>query len=211
MNNTGVQAIPEPVPDGQALRDVDSFGPRLRHARRVKKMRLRDVADAVGCSESMMSKIECGRVMPSLKMLHRVAVALDTSIAALFNTDEDQDLVVYKSGERQSVTIKDGKTDAGIHHHRQTDDLGAGLEVAEGAASDHLGNLDGPGASLKDFALTMPDRVFGDHAPVRVDGYGAAFRFADFDPRHLGLQPVTGGGDPDRPALFQCGIRVQGL
>ena len=36
MNNTGVQAILEPVRDGQALRDVNSFGPRLRHARRVK-------------------------------------------------------------------------------------------------------------------------------------------------------------------------------
>ena len=35
--------------------------------------------------------------------------------------------------------------------------IGAGLEVAEGAVSDHLGKLDGPGASLKDFALTMPD------------------------------------------------------
>ena len=118
MNNEGAQAVPESVQTGQALPNVDSFGPRLRHARRVKKLRLRDVADAVGCSESMMSKIECGKVMPSLNMLHRVAVALDTSIAALFNTDEDQDVVIYKSGARQSVTINDGKTDAGIRLER---------------------------------------------------------------------------------------------
>lgn len=114
MLNKGTLAASEAMPVSQALRNVDSFGPRLRHARRVKKMRLRDVADAVGCSESMMSKIECGKVMPSLNMLHRVTAALDTSIAALFNTEEEQDVVVYKAGERQSVMINDGKTDAGI-------------------------------------------------------------------------------------------------
>lgn len=118
MNTKGAQAGIEAGSIGTTMCDVDFFGPRLRHARRLKKMRLRDVADAVGCSESMMSKIECGKVMPSLKMLHRVALALDTSIAALFNTDEDQDLVVYKSGERQTVTIKDGKPDGGIRLER---------------------------------------------------------------------------------------------
>lgn len=118
MNSKEAQAGIEAGPVATTMCDVDFFGLRIRHARRIKKMRLRDVADAVGCSESMMSKIECGKVMPSLKMLHRVALALDTSIAALFNTDEDQDLVVYKSGERQTVTIKDGKSDGGIRLER---------------------------------------------------------------------------------------------
>lgn len=140
MDNKAANMAPAPTPTGAVPRDVDAFGPRLRHARHLKKMRLRDVADAVGCSESMMSKIECAKVLPSLNMLHRVAKALDTSIAALFNTDEDQDLVVYKSGERQSVTIKDGRKDAGIRLERL---------IPYAAARTLEGNIHviGPGAS----------------------------------------------------------------
>jgi transcriptional regulator with XRE-family HTH domain len=118
MDVNGSQILPDSAQTVTELRDVDAFGARLRHARLVKKMRLRDVADTVGCSESMMSKIECGKVMPSLNMLHRVAMALDTSIAALFNTEDDQDLVVYKAAGRQSVTIRNGQNDAGIRLER---------------------------------------------------------------------------------------------
>lgn len=118
MDVNGLKILPDSAQTVTELRDVDAFGTRLRHARLVKKMRLRDVADTVGCSESMMSKIECGKVMPSLNMLHRVAKALDTSIAALFNTEDDQDLVVYKAAGRQSVTIRNGQNDAGIRLER---------------------------------------------------------------------------------------------
>jgi mannose-6-phosphate isomerase-like protein (cupin superfamily) len=45
-------------------------------------------------------------------------MALDTSIAALFNTEDDQDLVVYKAAGRQSVTIRNGQNDAGIRLER---------------------------------------------------------------------------------------------
>lgn len=129
-----------PTPTGIVPQDVGTFAPRLRHARHLKKMRLRDVADVVGCSESMMSKMECGKALPSMKMLHRVAKALDTSIAALFNTDEDQDQVVYKSGKRQSITIKDGKKDSGIRLERL---------IPYAAARTLEGNIHiiGPGAS----------------------------------------------------------------
>src|SRR3546814_14175951 len=57
-----------------------ALGKRLRSARRQRKMRLKDVAEMVGCSESMLSNIECDRVQPSLQMLHRISTVLDTSI-----------------------------------------------------------------------------------------------------------------------------------
>ncbi len=45
---------------------------------------------------------------------------------------------------------------ADIEHHRQTDDFGAGFEVAERARSGHQSKLGGQAGSLKNFALTLP-------------------------------------------------------
>lgn len=82
-----------------------ALGKRLRSARRQRKMRLKDVAEMVGCSESMLSKIECDRVQPSLQMLHRIANVLDTSIGNLFAEQRESNLEVYRKGKRPVVVI----------------------------------------------------------------------------------------------------------
>lgn len=97
---------------------LDGIGSRLRHARLTKRLRLVDIAEQVGCSESMLSKIECGKAIPSLGMLHRVAAALDTSIAELFNAAEGQEFVIYRAGERPSVTIDPRQSGSGIRLER---------------------------------------------------------------------------------------------
>ncbi len=58
-------------------RDFEELGTRLRHARKVRKLRLKDVARFVNCSESLLSKIECNKLAPSLHMLHRIAAVLN--------------------------------------------------------------------------------------------------------------------------------------
>src|ERR1700748_3097430 len=55
-----------------------ALGVQLRHARLVKGLRLKDLADLANCSESMISKIENNKSMPSLKPLHRMHRALET-------------------------------------------------------------------------------------------------------------------------------------
>ena len=59
-------------------------GARIRHARILKGMRMRDLALAVGYDESMISKIEAGKVTPSLVMLNKIVVALDRGLRPLF-------------------------------------------------------------------------------------------------------------------------------
>jgi len=56
----------------------------LRHARILRGMRMRDLAEAVGCDESMISKIEAGKVLPSLPMLDKLVTALDRDMASFF-------------------------------------------------------------------------------------------------------------------------------
>jgi transcriptional regulator with XRE-family HTH domain len=80
-------------------------GVKLRHARHLHKLTLKSVAGKIGCSESMLSKIELGRVSPSLQMLAKLAEVLGTSIAALFSEETRLPIVVYQDGERPEMGL----------------------------------------------------------------------------------------------------------
>lgn len=64
-------------------RRISHHGRRIRHARLMKGYTLRQLAEVVECSESMISKLENSRLSPSLAMLHRLADALDTTVPDL--------------------------------------------------------------------------------------------------------------------------------
>jgi transcriptional regulator with XRE-family HTH domain len=55
-----------------------------------------DLAQAVGCDESMISKIEAGKVMPSLPMLNKMVHALDRDMASFFGPKIDEYKLVKK-------------------------------------------------------------------------------------------------------------------
>lgn len=93
-----------PELDGQAGHPGGvQIGAKLRHARKVQGLRLRDVAAVIGCSESMLSKVENDRVMPSVKVLHRLAAALQTSISELFVAPGQDDAIVMRQHERPII------------------------------------------------------------------------------------------------------------
>ena len=98
------------TPDSQ--NDV-AVGGKLRHVRRLRKMTLKAVADRIGSSESMLSKIELGHVTPSLQMLAKLAEVLGTSIAALFGEEHRLPVAVYQNGERPTIGLgsKRGQAD----------------------------------------------------------------------------------------------------
>ena len=58
---------------------------RLRMARHRRGMTLKALAEAVRCSESLLSKIENGKAFPSLPTLDRLSRALETGIGWLFD------------------------------------------------------------------------------------------------------------------------------
>lgn len=82
-----------------------ALGERLRAARKLRGLRLREVAAQAGCSESLVSKIECGKAFPSLQTLHRVAEVLGTTVAALFSEEAGHGLTVYRDGERPVLRL----------------------------------------------------------------------------------------------------------
>lgn len=90
-----------PPPEAQGIK----LGVRLRHARMTRGLRLREVAAKAECSESLLSKIENDKALPSLNALHRIAEALGITVGELFAKPNEPQGVVSRSGERPVVTM----------------------------------------------------------------------------------------------------------
>jgi transcriptional regulator with XRE-family HTH domain len=86
-------------------------GLKLRQARRIKGLRLRQLADAVGCSESLLSKIENDRARPSLKMLHNIVGRLGITIGRLFAEPDEHRSIVRRPSERPIIRMDSITTD----------------------------------------------------------------------------------------------------
>ncbi|RYC29608.1 cupin domain-containing protein [Lichenibacterium minor] len=91
---------------------------RLRLARTMRGMTLKALASAVGCSESMLSKIETGKTSPSLPMLHRLAEALGTNIGWMFEENHGEDGIVFRSGDRPIIALDPLRRGEGISLER---------------------------------------------------------------------------------------------
>lgn len=82
-----------------------AIGTRLRHARLMRGSRLKDVAKAAGCSESLVSKIENNRLEPSLQVLNKICQVLKIGLGELFNPQEEDSPVVTRAGKRPLIEM----------------------------------------------------------------------------------------------------------
>lgn len=71
----------------------------------VRQLTLKALAEQAGCSESLLSKVEGGRAMPSLATLHRLALALSTNIGALVSGPDINTSPVQRANARPSVSF----------------------------------------------------------------------------------------------------------
>ena len=90
-------------PQDVVVKPPSMLGVRLRHARLVSGLTMTQVAQKSQCSESLISKIESGQASPSLAMLHRIAVTLNTNIATLTTEEAPRDGPVMLSKERPVI------------------------------------------------------------------------------------------------------------
>ena len=88
--------------------ELADLGRRLRFLRRARKMRLKDLAANAGCSESLLSRVENGLVMPSLTTLHRAAKALGTNVSELLAPPQGDRCVVYGPDDRPRYIRNEG-------------------------------------------------------------------------------------------------------
>jgi transcriptional regulator with XRE-family HTH domain len=89
------------------------LGLKVRHARHVRGLTLKDLAVAAECSESMLSKIETNRVTPSLPLLQRLTTALGINIAALFD-EKAAEGPIARAGNRPLIEVDTLRSGPGI-------------------------------------------------------------------------------------------------
>lgn len=100
------KTVAEVVAGGAGAAADIRIGGRLRHARLVKGMSLKEVAATAAISESFVSKLENDRVQPSLAVLHRLVSILGINVAAMFSAGgaESGPLFVVRAGQGPTIT-----------------------------------------------------------------------------------------------------------
>jgi transcriptional regulator with XRE-family HTH domain len=78
-------------------------GRRVRQLRLAHAMRLKDLAAAAGCSESLLSRVENNLTCPSLATMHRLAKALGVSLVALFDVGSPDGVVITRPRDRTVI------------------------------------------------------------------------------------------------------------
>ncbi|HEY2892968.1 MAG TPA: helix-turn-helix transcriptional regulator, partial [Pirellulales bacterium] len=79
---------------------------------------MRELAAKVDCTESMISKIESGRVMPSLPMLQRIVDALGRDLPSFFGSDPSSPGVIQRRGQRPMTTTDPIRQGHGVSYER---------------------------------------------------------------------------------------------
>lgn len=95
-----------------------AIGTRLRHARLTRGSRMKDVAEAAGCSESLVSKIENNKVQPSLQVLHNLCAVLKIGLGELFSPQDEDASVVTRAEQRPVVDMDPLRRGEGIRMER---------------------------------------------------------------------------------------------
>jgi transcriptional regulator with XRE-family HTH domain len=91
----------EPVLATTPLMNSLDVGQRLRAIRLLRRLTLREVADAAGVSESFVSQLERGRSSASVATLQRLAAAVGIEISDLFADEAQSGPRVLRHQERQ--------------------------------------------------------------------------------------------------------------
>lgn len=101
-------------PRGVVPAPAVAIGPRLRHARLVKGLLIKDLAARVGVSISLISKYENDRALPPLTVLHSLVTALGTNIGALFEANWTGVDYVARAGTRPLLAAAGIGESAGV-------------------------------------------------------------------------------------------------
>lgn len=90
-----------------------AIGARLRHARLVKGLLIKELALRVGVSISLISKYENDKLLPPLTVLHSLVTELGTNIGALFEPHFAATRYIARAGQRPCIAASGAEGAAG--------------------------------------------------------------------------------------------------
>jgi transcriptional regulator with XRE-family HTH domain len=92
------------------------IGPKVRALRLKKKLGLKELGGHTGLSPALLSKIECGRLFPTLPTLLRIALVFSVGLDYFFGPARDQPVrVVVRKADRQRFPDRPGAKAPAYH------------------------------------------------------------------------------------------------
>jgi transcriptional regulator with XRE-family HTH domain len=89
---------------------IDTIGEKIKELRLEKKLTINDISQRTSLTKSLISQIENGKSLPSLKSLLAITKALETTVGYLFSADTDTGDIVVKASNRKMISTKNGVT-----------------------------------------------------------------------------------------------------
>jgi transcriptional regulator with XRE-family HTH domain len=123
--------------------DYPEMGEHLREARRGRRLSLRDLAERLGVSPSLISQIETGRANPSVSTLYAIAAELDVSLDELLFNDRRS----FTAGPPPARTETPGGTMTPTSPIQRADDRHR-IRLASGVLWERLTTLSEPGVEF---------------------------------------------------------------
>ena len=102
------------------------LGERVAKVRASQKMTLRQLADKVNLSSSLLSQIEKGHINPSLATLRAIALALNTPLFSFFLEEITTDDLVVRAGTGKKIMFPE----VSLQYTLLTPDLSGTIEMA---------------------------------------------------------------------------------
>jgi transcriptional regulator with XRE-family HTH domain len=111
---------PNPKPSAKSApqRTDLQIGARVKHARLLAGIRMRELALKVGCTEGMVSKIENDRAVPSVPMLQRLVEALGRDMTSFFGSDPHSPGIIQRARQRPVASTDPIRKGRGVTYER---------------------------------------------------------------------------------------------
>jgi transcriptional regulator with XRE-family HTH domain len=109
MGNIGIKEKVRGLRSGKVQMNFHSdldVGTRLRYLRKKTNLTLRELSERSGLSINAISRIEKNLTSPTVSTLHRLAMALEIPVGAIFQEDVVNTVVHVRAGNRQKMPMK---------------------------------------------------------------------------------------------------------
>jgi transcriptional regulator with XRE-family HTH domain len=82
-----------------------NIGERIKHFRAAKNLSQKELAASIGMDQAQYSRMESGKVEPTLSSLEKIAEALGIKIAELFDEQEPTDINSYDKSDVEKLRL----------------------------------------------------------------------------------------------------------
>lgn len=122
---------------------IDKLGLNIKKIRSERGLSLKELADNIDVSMSMLSQIESGKANPSLNTLRLISKHLDVPMFSLFMEDNTESAMIVRKDERIRITSANSESEKyQLSYDLLSPDMKGDFQLCEMKLSGHQYNSD---------------------------------------------------------------------